>query len=140
MKSIDTLRPALRSKIDVDGPGGCWLWTGAIGAGGYGLLTFEGKPLRAHREVYELLVGPIPAGLELDHVWAWGCRHKHCVSPAHLEPVTHRENTRRHFAIPTHCQNGHEWTKENTYIYPSHGRRECRACMHQRYLARKAAA
>jgi hypothetical protein len=66
---------------------GCWEWMGGKQWGGYGL--FRGAC--AHRLFYELLVGPIPAGLEIDHL----CRNRSCVRPTHLEPVTHLENMRR---------------------------------------------
>lgn len=66
---------------------GCWNWTAALNAFGYG--RFRG--LLAHRVSYESLVGPIPDGLELDHL----CRNRKCVRPEHLEPVTHDENYRR---------------------------------------------
>ena len=66
----------------------CWLWTGGQSAG-YGRFGFKGRPnLGAHRFAYELLVGPIPPGLDLDHL----CRVRNCVNPDHLEPVTRREN------------------------------------------------
>lgn len=132
-----TLLPErLTSKIAVQPNDGCWLWTGATGAGGYGLLTFEQQSLRAHRHVYELLVGAIPADLELDHL----CRVKPCVRPSHLEPVTHAENTRRHFHQATHCVNGHEWTPENTRWRKNRiASRECRACGRERARLRTAA-
>lgn len=72
----------------------CWLWTGAKTGAGYGMIRevgHGGKMLMAHRVAYELLVGPIPEGLFLDHL----CRTPLCVNPAHLEPVTCRENMRR---------------------------------------------
>lgn len=71
-------------------PSGCWLWTGST-ANGYGQARVGGKTVRAHRASYELLVGPIPEGLTLDHL----CHVKNCVRPEHLEPVTAAENTRR---------------------------------------------
>jgi len=75
-------------------PGGCWIWVAARDNGsGYGRLTHNGRLQLAHRLAYEAWVGPIPAGLEIDHL----CRVKGCVKPSHLEPVTHAENTRRHF-------------------------------------------
>lgn len=77
-------------KVDKNGPGGCWLWTAAQDGRGYGV--FEGP---AHRFAYKLLVGPIPAGLHIDHVYDRGCRHKNCVNPDHLEAVTQAENNRR---------------------------------------------
>lgn len=87
------------SYVDKDGPGGCWLWTGGLHPNGYGGLIIDGRAEKAHRFAYELLVGPIPAGLVIDHVHARGCRHKNCVNPAHLEAVTGAENTRRAAAV-----------------------------------------
>jgi hypothetical protein len=106
---------------------GCWEWRGSRLVSGYGLLVNADGSLLAHRVVYELLVGPIPDGMELDHL----CRNPSCVRPSHLEPVTHAENTRRgnagkHQASRTHCPQGHEYTAENTYVH--NGRRNCRAC------------
>ena len=81
------------------GPDECWVFTGnGKGSGraakqgcGYGQLYHGGRKQMAHRFAYELLVGPIPTGLQLDHL----CRNKRCVNPAHLQPVTQRENTKR---------------------------------------------
>jgi len=67
---------------------GCWTWTGSTSRRGYGQLQVNGHVVRAHRHVYGLMVGPIPAGMTLDHL----CGNKPCVNPAHLEPVTAREN------------------------------------------------
>src|SRR4051812_42788794 len=47
---------------------GCWLWTDAPDSGGYGRLMVRGQLVKAHRFAYELLVGPIPDGLVIDHV------------------------------------------------------------------------
>jgi len=101
---------------------GCWTWTGTIDPGGYGHYKL-GQSQHAHRVAYELVVGPIPEGLELDHL----CRNPSCVNPAHLEPVTHAENVRRGtVAQRTHCQKGHEYTPENTRM--RNGARVCREC------------
>jgi hypothetical protein len=77
------------SKIEVTGF--CWLWTAALRPNGYAVCYYQGKIYGAHRLVYTLLVGPIPEGLELDHL----CRVTRCVNPDHLEPVIRRENLRR---------------------------------------------
>ncbi len=111
----------------------CWLWTGAKTKYGYGMIWVGGRYAMAHRYSYERFVGPIPKGLDIDHL----CRVIACVNPAHLEPVTHRENLLRgntvaaaHAAV-THCPQGHEYTPENTYVSPQ-GERNCRACGRER--------
>ncbi len=102
----------------------CVLWQGARNNNGYGVRTVCQRQVLAHRYAYEMERGPIPDGLELDHL----CRVRECVNPAHLEPVTHAENMRRSApAQKTHCQRGHEFSDENTRIAPN-GRRICRAC------------
>jgi hypothetical protein len=74
---------------------GCEIWIGALTTHGYGAFWADGRQVAAHRFSYETFIGPIPDGLDLDHVWDRGCRSKACVNPSHLEPVTERENTRR---------------------------------------------
>lgn len=69
----------------------CWLWTGAKTGDDYGVIIEGGRKVGAHRWLYERLVGPVPEGLDLDHL----CRRHDCVNPDHLEPVTHQENIRR---------------------------------------------
>jgi hypothetical protein len=120
--------------------GGCWLWRGAINPKGYGKWPRPDGSRLAHRRVYELVVGPIPAGLQLDHL----CRVRACVNPAHLEPVTNRENARRGEgwaglnAQKTHCPQGHPYAGENLYVNPGGGRRcrECDRVKRQRYRDR----
>lgn len=103
----------------------CTIWEGRIDRHGYGRL---GAHL-AHRVTYEREVGPIPDGMELDHL----CRVRACVNPSHLEPVTKRENQIRGVgfvainAAKTHCASGHAFDVANTYVKPN-GRRQCRAC------------
>jgi hypothetical protein len=128
--------------IKVNKTDGCWLWTGNTLKGGYGYFWFTGKNVLAHRFAYELLVGPIPDGLELDHIKNNGCTNRNCVKaiadefgPAHLEPVTRLENQRRGNTFTarnssrTECPKGHSYEGENLYIHPSSGRRGCRICI-----------
>lgn len=114
------------SKI-VKTAGGCWLWTGKK-TNGYGQLSVDGRYVYAMRWAYEQLHGPMPPGIEPDHL----CRKRSCVNPAHAEPVTRRENllrgdtvTARH-AAKTACPQGHPYSLENTYAY--RGQRHCRTC------------
>jgi hypothetical protein len=94
----------LAARIDYQGDDQCWEWRGWRDRHGYGRIDVKRVSRLAHRIAYEILIGPIPDGLELDHL----CRNTSCVNPAHLEPVTHRENMGRGtFATKTHCPAGH---------------------------------
>lgn len=132
---VSALEPILQRDITVN-EAGCWLWQGAKTWGGYGAISREGrKGIMLHRYVYEILVGPIPEGLELDH----SCKVRSCVNPIHLEPVTHAENQKRAAAHITHCINGHEYTPANTCYVGKTQRRNCRECRRlatQRYRGR----
>lgn len=119
---------------------GCILYGGTIMNRGYGQICLGGRQMLAHRAAYELLIGPIPDGLVIDHRCHnqdLGCRggdncpHRRCINVEHLEPVTLAENTRRGHASwinarKTHCPSGHPYDEANTHWYD--GRRYCRAC------------
>lgn len=118
------------NKVEPEPMTGCWLWNGSIN-NGYGRVWLGGKaPLLVHRVAYSVLVGPIPEGLTIDHL----CRQPSCVNPAHLEPVTQRENLLRgetiaaHNARKTHCSRGHEFTPENTALRKDKNGCLCRRC------------
>lgn len=116
----------------IDRTDSCWNWK-ACTQKGYGLISVDGKSKRAHRVVYELLVGKIPDGMCLDHL----CRNRSCVNPSHLEVVSFIENVMRgesahaRNARKTHCKFGHEFSEENTYIHPIRGNRHCRICQNR---------
>lgn len=112
----------------------CWQWTGSTLNTDYGRFSWRGRTLLAHRVAYELLVGPIPEGLTLDHL----CRNRTCVSPFHLEAVSGRVNTLRSDspsalnALKTECVNGHPYTEGNVYYAPKTGHRQCITCRNAR--------
>lgn len=114
---------------------GCWQWTSPLDHQGYPHLYYEGRTQRAHRVGYQLLVGPIPEGLTLDHL----CRNRGCVNPEHLEPVTLKVNHERGArAQQTHCKRGHEFTPENTYVSAKNCR-TCRRCQADAIREKRAA-
>ena len=126
------LQERLEAKYEAEPLSGCWLWTGALTRGGYGQIGvwFGGvmRPRRAHRVAYECYIGPIPDGLELDHL----CRVRTCVNPRHLEPVTHAVNVARGgHALKTHAPCGHPYTKVQN------GTRRCIPCRNKWHRERR---
>lgn len=111
---------------------GCWEWDGRIGTGGYGLLQANRVRKLAHRASYEINVGPILDGLQIDHL----CRNRRCVNPKHLEQVTMQENVRRGEGVSarnarkTHCPYGHPYSGENLLVSPG-GSRKCKICQNK---------
>ena len=130
----DLLPPRIASKIAVDEATGCWLWT-AYKLNGYGRLHWGSRrndTAFAHRVVYSLIVGPVPRGLDLDHL----CRRPAYCNPQHVEPVTHRENVLRGIGAMTTCRNRlHPWVDDNIMVQKS-GYRTCLACRRASYAAR----
>lgn len=114
---------------------GCWLWCGKVSKSGYGDVWVGDRLHRAHRVSYEIVNGPVPVGFELDHL----CRVRCCINPAHIEPVTRRENTLRGVGpamssfrqlSKTHCRSGHPYSGDNLRILYD-GRRGCRICQNR---------
>lgn len=122
---------------------GCWPWVGFVGDQGYGRARHCGRKMGAHRAAYELFIGPVPEGLQVDHDChnrdetcndGPACPHRCCVNPEHLRLRTGLQNLMegrtpaRTNAAKTECIHGHAFTLHNTYTYPD-GRRACRRCM-----------
>lgn len=126
----------LAPRIDYDGSGGCWLWQRTTAGDGYGLARLWTQGVRtswyAHRLAYTVFRGPIPEGLEIDHL----CRIHRCCNPMHLEIVTAQENQRRSDSVSgqemrqTYCVHGHPFDELNTYRHNGH--RYCRECRRRR--------
>jgi hypothetical protein len=147
-----TLADRLWAKVDKTGSvpehrpglGPCWLWTGWCHIEGYGLLKVDRKNKRVHVLAYELVVGSVPAGLELDHLChdhttctlGNACPHRRCCNPMHLEAVTHLENMRRAGqALQPDCAYGHPLDgvfKKGKQA----GTRYCKTCCRQREARR----
>ena len=136
---LEQAKTETRFWIKVDKRDGCWLWRGPLhrgglgNGGGYGRFYTKGLTVRrefyAHRIAYELLNGPIPLGLTIDHL----CRNRGCVNPAHMEIVSVAINVLRgigpaaQHAIVIHCPKGHPYDLLNT-IWEGNGWRKCREC------------
>lgn len=99
---------------------------------GYFRVKQAGRRRYAHRVAYEVVHGPISAGLVIDHL----CRNRWCCNPDHLEPVTNSTNILRgtgasaRNAAKTHCPAGHE------YYVRLDGKRRCSTCDRDRAIAR----
>lgn len=106
----------------------CWEWTAAKDkVSGYGRMQLGGTSGYAHRVSYELSMGQIGDGLQIDHL----CRNKSCVNPLHLQAVPAALNVQR---APrnqvTHCPQGHPYSGDNLRM--AGGRRLCRTCQMDR--------
>jgi len=124
-----------------EGPGNCWILRGSAKHHPYGYqsVSINNSSVLAHRFAYETLVGPIPEGLQIDHL----CKVTSCVNPEHMEAVTGEVNVARSNCTSavnsrkTHCKYGHELSGSNLYIRPDNGKRQCKACANQRSSAHK---
>jgi hypothetical protein len=111
-------------------PTGCWIWPGAKTGDGYGNVGWQCGRVKVHSLVYEHFVGPVPDGLELDHL----CRNRDCANFEHLEAVTHQVNCQRGLnrqREKTHCPRGHVYSGYNLSIKKT-GSRRCKNCERDR--------
>jgi hypothetical protein len=129
----------LQAKSILDPMSGCLLWTGCLNASGYGTIGIEGKSKLAHVVAFRTSGGTIPDGYQIDHL----CRTRACIDPAHMEPVTPRENWRRGQSVGARairtggCGRGHLFDEGNTYIEKG-GSRKCITCT-KMHAARRSA-
>lgn len=143
MGIYDMVRLLCQSVVDPEGSG-CRRWQGHK-RNGYCQIRWNGRRRPVHVVAHELWIGPIPKGLEVDHVAARGCRWRDCINPEHLEAVTHAENVarRRPRQAPTHCPRGHPLTPDNLCIGTRADRpgprKRCRLCFNDDRNARRAA-
>ena len=128
------------AKVQRNGATECWDWTGSTLGRGYGSFWPGGAVSRvsAHRFAFELANGPIPEGLQIDHL----CRNRRCVNPSHMELVSLAENVRRgnnHNRDKTHCPQGHLYSPDNIYWTKRGKGYKCRACKacHKAYDKRR---
>ncbi|TDD97657.1 HNH endonuclease signature motif containing protein [Actinomadura rubrisoli] len=133
--------PLFFSHIALPDENNCMEWVGPAGEATLGFKYGRHGARTAHRMAYEYWHGPIPHGLVIDHVYAWGCRSTLCCAPDHLEAVTQAENVARGHkgALFTHCQSGHEMTSANTYVRKDGRGRQCRRCKADRERIRQRA-
>lgn len=147
--SADPVLDRFMAKISMGAPDGCWMWTASTQGRGYGQFKWGTKVVLAHKTMYEIENGPVPAGMLLDHTChndsgcpgGVTCPHRRCCNPAHMEPVTSRTNNLRgegraaEAARRTHCIRGHEFNDANTYVQTGKSgapKRACRACNRNR--------
>lgn len=138
LSAIERVLPRL-----IENDNGCWLFEGAKDKDGYGQLTTRSddgrsKSHRSHRVVWEHVVGLLRPWQVLDHRCPGG-PNRACANPAHLAPVTTRENTllgrgpAALNAVRTTCVNGHPFTPDNTYVRSRKGGgRICKTCIYER--------
>ncbi len=132
---MDTLPAKIANRIQKTKD--CWFWIGSLTQQGYGRMWVKSRNSTnyAHRIVYELLVGPIPEGLTIDHL----CRNKLCVNPEHMEAVSSRVNALRGYGPPAinarkrRCHKGHLFNDKNVMLVRGGRKRQCKICWSEYY-------
>ena len=120
----------------------CWEWKLCVDKNGYG-ITHAGsstdgslKTVKVHRFVYQQMVGPIPEGMDIDHL----CVNRKCANPDHLRPLAKPDHGRLSPGgminkRKTHCPSGHSYS-EFGYTERNSGCRKCKVCSNARRKAR----
>src|SRR6516225_3308626 len=122
-KKKNTIESILERCIHQDD--GCHRWIGSHDPNGYANCSWDSRSMKVCTILYQFFIGAIPPDKELDHL----CRNKWCVNPEHLEAVSHKENTRRHYGrVDGFCIHGHSLVEDNIYKDPNGGRVRCRKC------------
>lgn len=123
------LKERFWEKVDI--LGNCWIWTGAtLANGGYGQVRVPGGRAYVHRVTYEWFNGPIPAGMEVDHL----CKVRTCVNPDHLQVLSPKDHRTKDLTKEL-CKHGHVLSEDTCYLERD-GTRKCRACLDRRNRAR----
>lgn len=138
MTETKALTPEIEARFwrRVDKSKSCWEWH-SDGSKGYGRFALYGRMEQAHRVAWELVKGPIPSGMQIDHI----CRNRLCVNPDHLEPVTAKVNYLRGVGVgainarKTTCHRGHPLAGDNI-CQTELPRRKCRECRNLRARAK----
>lgn len=136
--TLEEYKARFWGKVSGDRPEECWEWLAGKNSKNYGYFWINGKSVQTHQLAYNWLVGPVPDGLELDHL----CRNTICCNVNHLEPVLRLENQRRSpltlagkNIIKTHCPKGHPYAGDNLLI-TTNGGRACKKCISERATAK----
>jgi hypothetical protein len=124
--------------VDKTPESGCWLWSGCTNKDGYGTFRIDGRSPLAHRVSWQLHIGAIPAGVQLDHtchdpltcLLGSKCPHRRCVNPSHLEETGLVENIKRGKPsearlLKLYCKRGHPYDAERKPYLPY---RRCMIC------------
>ncbi len=125
------------------GPDSCWNWKLSTSRDGYGQVSKDSIMMSAHRVAFLLHNGYLPPRVRGNkQIVMHTCDNKICCNPAHLKEGTSSENNidayRRGLkvgfspnSLKTHCDHGHPFNEENTYITKD-GSRMCKVCRRDR--------
>ena len=76
----------------------CWTWKASKTQQGYGMFSYQGKSIPAHRFSYLYHKGEIP----LNHIVHQTCQNNGCVNPEHLITCTKSESRLKYNSTRIH--------------------------------------